>query len=87
MLKVMEQHAHVLTAVCIFCVCFLLPCVYVCVCVVILMSLGIKIGDTLFVHGGLRPVNLDPKNCKGATGMACLENINRSEEEEEGGGL
>lgn len=36
-----------------------------------------QIGDTLFVHGGLRPVNLDPKNCKGATGMACLENLNR----------
>eukprot|EP00903_Cladosiphon_okamuranus_P006063 g5978.t1 len=40
-------------------------------------SVAMKIGDTLFVHGGLRPVNLDPKNCKGATGMACLENLNR----------
>eukprot|EP00752_Nemacystus_decipiens_P007590 g6782.t1 len=40
-------------------------------------SVAMKIGDTLFVHGGLRPVNLDPKNCNGATGMACLENLNR----------
>lgn len=36
-----------------------------------------QIGDTLFVHGGLRPVNLDPKHCGGATGLACLENLNR----------
>ncbi|CAM9674337.1 unnamed protein product [Ascophyllum nodosum] len=40
-------------------------------------SVAMKIGDTLFVHGGLRPSNIDPKNCRGATGMACLENINR----------
>ena len=36
-----------------------------------------QIGDSLFVHGGLKPVNLDPRYCRGAAGLACLENINR----------
>ncbi|CAB1113116.1 unnamed protein product [Ectocarpus sp. CCAP 1310/34] len=40
-------------------------------------SVAMKIGDTLLVHGGLRPVNFDPKSCRGATGMACLESLNR----------
>lgn len=31
------------------------------------------------MHGGLRPINLKPELCGGATGLACLENLNRYE--------
>ncbi|CAN0055284.1 unnamed protein product [Choristocarpus tenellus] len=40
-------------------------------------SVVMKVGDSLFVHGGLRPQNIEPKNCNGASGMACLESLNR----------
>ncbi|CAN0289582.1 unnamed protein product, partial [Discosporangium mesarthrocarpum] len=36
-----------------------------------------RVGDTLFVHGGLLPGHIEPANCMGFSGMECLEDINR----------